>query len=311
MRFSLLLALLLPHTTTAQSDAAQSEATTLVQNAYAAYETGDYDTCGALYAEAMTLGASGQNVAYNAACCFALAGHTDDAFGYLQRALDAGWRNVDHLQSDADLNALHDDPRWPDAIADAETNEAAYVASVNSELYEMYTTDQAERFAAMDGEVDWRTVAENDQQRRTRVYELIDADGLAAADDYFHAAMILQHGRDSTDYRHARDLAEQAIALDPSHGTARWLTAAATDRYLWSIGEPQIYGTQSKTDENDLWTMEPIDEAAVTDAERAAKGVPPLEQAYARLEARNAERRTELDAAAAVGSDSTEVDDGR
>ncbi|MEM9997856.1 MAG: hypothetical protein AAF809_09155 [Bacteroidota bacterium] len=42
--------------------------------------------------------------------------------------------------------------------------------------------------------------------------------------------------------------------------------------------------------------MEPIDEDAVSDAERTAKGVPTLDKAHARLARQNAERQAAMDA---------------
>lgn len=294
-RFLLLGLLLLPTIAIAQDDdQTPTDPRDALMQARATYNDGNYAACARSYAAAIDLGVVNDGVTYNAACCFALAGDTDAAFAYLQQSLDAGWRDAEHMQRDTDLASLRDDLRWSEAVADAEANFAAYAATVNAELMEMYTADQAERFAAMEGEVEWRTVAENDAARRARAYEMIEAGELEAAADYFHAAMILQHGQTSDDYALARDLAEQAIALDQSHGLARWLTAAATGRYLWSIDEPQIYGTQSTLGDDGLLTMEPIDEDAVTDAERAAKGVPTLEQAYARLAQQNTERQAAM-----------------
>ncbi|MEL6611966.1 MAG: DUF6624 domain-containing protein [Bacteroidota bacterium] len=294
----LFAALLLPAAAVAQDDdQTPTDPRDALMQARATYADGNYEACARSYAAAIDLGVVNDGVAYNAACCFALAGDSEQAFVYLQQSLDAGWRDADHMQADSDLDTLHDDPRWSEAVAAAEANHAAYASTVNQELMEMHAADQSERRALMRGELDWDVVGANDERRRTRVYEMLAAGEVVAADDHFHAAMILQHGQTSDDYVKARELAEHAVDLDPSHGTARWLTAAATDRYLWSIDEPQIYGTQSTIGDDGLLTMEPIDEDAVTDAERAAKGVPTLEQAYARLAQQNAEREAQMEAA--------------
>lgn len=34
------------------------------------------------------------------------------AFGHLDAALDLGWGDRSQLETDPDLTALHDDPRW-------------------------------------------------------------------------------------------------------------------------------------------------------------------------------------------------------
>jgi hypothetical protein len=56
----------------------------------------------------------------------------------------------------------------------------------------------------------------------------------------------------------------------------------ALDRYLWRVGEPQIYGTQLHRDDAGAWTIESIDEEAVSDEERARWDVPPLAEAKQR-----------------------------
>ncbi len=49
---------------------------------------------------------------YNAACALALLGRKDEAFEWLDKAREAGFVDVLHLDEDADLKDLHGDPRW-------------------------------------------------------------------------------------------------------------------------------------------------------------------------------------------------------
>lgn len=49
---------------------------------------------------------------YNLACLEALAGNADAAFDALDRAVERGFTNADYASSDADLDALKDDPRF-------------------------------------------------------------------------------------------------------------------------------------------------------------------------------------------------------
>lgn len=62
------------------------------------------------------------SVPYNEACALALAGRKDEAFAFLQRSVEAGWTNVEHLKKDPDLEALHADPRWSKLVASVERN---------------------------------------------------------------------------------------------------------------------------------------------------------------------------------------------
>ena len=49
---------------------------------------------------------------YNLACSYAVMGMTDPAFASLQRAVDLGYRLLDHMARDPDLKTLRRDPRF-------------------------------------------------------------------------------------------------------------------------------------------------------------------------------------------------------
>ena len=49
---------------------------------------------------------------YNLACSYAVLGMVDPAFSALQRALELGYRHIDHLRRDPDLKTLRHDPRF-------------------------------------------------------------------------------------------------------------------------------------------------------------------------------------------------------
>jgi len=256
----------------------------LLERAREAYDAGDFARGASLYEQAIAAGAKGQSPAYNAACCLARAGRTDDAFRMLDEAARSGYREVDWLERDEDLASLRADPRWAAALVAMRQVREAYLGRVNRELVLLYEEDQADRDAE---EIEWSVVGPRDEARRKRVYDLIEANALRAADDYYHAAMVLQHGSEPDDFARAHELALRAAELDPDLPSARWLSAAAKDRHLHSLGRPQIYGTQFRRDGNGPWTLDPIDESAVTDEERARWGVPSLAEAKERLRAMN------------------------
>jgi hypothetical protein len=139
------------------------------------------------------------------------------------------------------------------------------VKSVNPELLAAYLADRAERSAEI---TDREAAMKRDATRQNVVRIAIAGRALRTADDYLHAALVMQHGTTAGDFALARDLAKQAVALRPSLAEARWLYAATTDRYLRAIGKPQIYGTQYAQVDG-RWTLEPFDPTAVTDEERA------------------------------------------
>lgn len=118
----------------------------------------------------------------------------------------------------------------------------------------------------------------DDVRRRLAVDSVLAAGGARTANDFYHAAMIHQHGADTTAYRMAHELAARAVALDPDHADARWLAAASWDRYLDASGRPQWYGTQYRCDDGGLRRSIPVEPGRVTDEERAAAGVETLAQ---------------------------------
>lgn len=242
-----------------------------LERAEALYRQGGYEASGESYEKAFAMKEAPALYYYNAACSWSLAERPDKAFAMLDTAVERGFRRLDLLVEDEDLRALHGDPRWDAIMAKCREAREAYLQSINGELYEMFQADQKDR----QGSIDWKAVNKRDTDRRRRALEMIEAGDLAAPDDFIHAAFIFQHGEDSTAYRMAHDLAMKAVALDSTSTRARWIAAAAKDRYLQSVGRPQIYGTQARFIDG-LWTLEPIDTTAVTDAERAQWGVPPL-----------------------------------
>ncbi len=56
---------------------------------------------------------------YNFACAAAFTGHRDDAFRYLQEAIDHGFAYPDDISGDKDLASLHGDPRFAAIIETA------------------------------------------------------------------------------------------------------------------------------------------------------------------------------------------------
>lgn len=49
---------------------------------------------------------------YNSACAHALLGRHEEALKYLQYAVDAGFRDVNHLDTDGDMDSLREDPAF-------------------------------------------------------------------------------------------------------------------------------------------------------------------------------------------------------
>jgi len=147
---------------------------------------------------------------------------------------------------------------------------------VNAELAAIFTADQADRSDWQT--IDWSIVRPRDEARRRRVDEILAAGGATTADDYYHAAMVYQHGGEIDDSRRAHALAQQAVAIDPTHAKARWLCCASEDRLLMREERPQRWGTQFELVDG-VWRLYPVD-GSVDDEERARWNVPSLAEAH-------------------------------
>ncbi len=120
---------------------------------------------------------------------------------------------------------------------------------MNEELQALYEEDQADRraFEQLDREQP-QQVLQRDRARRQRVEELVESEALQAPEDYFHAAMVFQHGETLEDFWRAHELAKRGAELG---------------------NEPYR-----------LWDVDP----STTDEERAAWDVPPLAEALRQAE---------------------------
>ncbi len=144
---------------------------------------------------------------------------------------------------------------------------------MNDELQILFEADQTEHaIGHLYGCPEYIAMRERDRQRRERAAEILVSQGLIAAEDYYHAAKLFQHGDSPEDAWTAHSLALKASEL--GYPPARWLSAAALDRWLMYQGRPQKYGTQYVWDgyRDRLWDVEPT----TSDAERAEWDVPAL-----------------------------------
>ena len=147
----------------------------------------------------------------------------------------------------------------------------------NPELAKLYDDDQNDRKPAGGAPIDWRVVGPRDREREARVKALYEAGGLKTGKDYQRAAMVLQHAGRPEDFLLAHEFC--VVALAKGERGARWLAAAAEDRFLMNLDRPQRFGTQYRSSGPDdpvkLYRVGP----GVTDALRSEMGVPSLAEA--------------------------------
>jgi hypothetical protein len=178
---------------------------------------------------------------------------------------------------DAGVSSLHLVPAHSDdRVSDSWDKSHAYSVIPdlpdNPEMTAMFNTDQSDR-ANMD-KVDWNVIATHDHDHQVRTRALLDAGKLRSGTDFYNAAFVFQHGQEPGDYLLAHTLA--VVAAARGRPDAAWIAAATLDRYLQSIGQKQIYGTQFLTPKGAPVTQGAYDRSFVSDALRKALGVPAL-----------------------------------
>lgn len=175
-----------------------------------------------------------------------------------------------------------DQPRFrmdsaPECIQKAYSGDSAANATDNAELKAIVDADQKAR------QTDWskltqdemHKIAEEDGKRSARVLELVAANTPSTANDFFAAALVMQHGSFYDNYRLAHELAVASALL--GHPRANWLAAASYDRMLGSCGHRQRFGTQYG-----MGGIQLYDTIGIGDSVRAAMGCPTLEKAINR-----------------------------
>ncbi len=160
----------------------------------------------------------------------------------------------------------------------------------NPILRALFEADQTDR-TPESGVIDWERVVANDSSRRAQVLAMLDSNLIITSADFYHASMVFQHGSDTVAGRRAYDLARRAVDIDSTNSDAKWLMAAAWDRYQMRRGDPQWYGTQFVKDTPESqWRLYDVDTTAVTDAERILLGVPTLAESRVRVAEMNRRR---------------------
>lgn len=139
------------------------------------------------------------------------------------------------------------------------------------EMQRIFEEDQKVREPGV-GKINWTVVNKTDAARREATRKLLGDGKLHTGEDFERAAFVFQHGDSPEDYLLAHTLAMVAVARGQSR--AIWIAAATLDRYLNSIHQPQIYGTQFYTPSNKPVTQEPYNRSLVSDALRRYLNVP-------------------------------------
>jgi len=160
-------------------------------------------------------------------------------------------------------------------------------AASNAEMKRIFEEDQKAR--QPDLKIDWAAVRKSDADRRQATLKLLNAGALHSGEDFMWAAFLFQHSLDANDYLLAHTLA--IVALKKGYGDALWIATATLDRYLQSIKQPQIYGTQFRIPKDLPTTQEPYDRTLISDSLRLQLGVPSISAQEEQVKEYDSERK--------------------
>jgi hypothetical protein len=236
---------------------------------------------------------------YNAACCWALAGNKDKAFGYLNKIIiEDAYANADQMMHDTDLDLLHTDKRWQGLVRSVQQNKQKADARLNKPLANMldsiFITDQTGRlmldsiqntFGWQSPQMDslWKKIYLQDSANLIAVKSILDSRGWLGPEEVGQQGamalfLVIQHA-DSATQVYYLPMMRDAV----KHGKAAPQNLALLeDRVLTRKGEKQLYGSQVRTNpDNGLNEFFPIADEANVNKRRESVGLEPIE-AYAK-----------------------------
>jgi serine/threonine-protein kinase len=91
---------------------------------YAHHMVGDIDIALPLHKKAAESDDYAQLGNYNTACAYSLLENSEEALKYLERAIDAGWNEINHMEQDSDLDNIRDEDRFKELMKRAESDDA-------------------------------------------------------------------------------------------------------------------------------------------------------------------------------------------
>jgi hypothetical protein len=153
----------------------------------------------------------------------------------------------------------------------------------NLKLEELFQADQKDREKVYDTQEAVDALYKADKSRRQQISVMMELGEVKTKNDLYHAAVILQHGDTPPDFLTAHRMA--TLAAIHGHRTARWLLAASLDRYLMSIQQGQVYGTQFEFNptEKQYQLKLPVLEHTLLSFEKEMLGIPSVKDRLKQL----------------------------
>lgn len=275
---------------------------TKIAEAYKLYKSKKYKESADTYAKGFALigRKAYPNDRYNAACSYALAGEKDSALYHLYRLADGNskYKNLSHLTSDSDLNALHGEEKWDEIVAYVKANKEFAEKDLEKPLVVMldsiYELDQSLRLRSRDLMEEfgwnsdtvqklWVTINYQDSINELAITNLLDERGWLGADIVGGKGnntlfLVIQHAPIETQQKYL-PMMRQAVKDGKARGSS---LALLEDRVNLRTGKKQIYGSQIGTHPDGTYYVQALEDPLNVDERRSSVGLGSLNNYTAR-----------------------------
>lgn len=235
------------------------------------------------------------NDRYNAACAWAQAGNSDNAFHNLFRIAEkADFSSYTHMVIDRDLNPIKEDTRWNEVLQIVKNNKAAKEEGLDHELiaqldsirildqmYRMEIEHTTETYGRESEELKelWSTINYYDSVNLIKIEQIIEEHGFPGRDliginNSNVIFLVIQHSDTKTQQKYL-PMMRQAVE---DHNLAASSLALLEDRVALNTGGKQIYGSQIWSDETGAYFVAPIEDPEHVNERRKRVGLQPLEE---------------------------------
>ena len=265
----------------------------LITQANKLYQDKGYAESAKTFAAAFKIEEGTNSDYYNAACSAALAGQEKEAFNFLKKSADKGWKGYKHMHKDTDLESLWEKAAWEPIAAVVKANldeyEKDFDKPLKAQLEEIRVKDQAlrqlineaeEKFGRDSEEMTyfWSLINEQDSINELAVLKIIDERGwpgssLVGRNANTTVWLVIQHAPLKTQEKYL-PLLKESVKNGESRGSN---LALLEDRIEVRNERPQIYGSQiSRNKETGLYEISNLLEPKYVDKRRAEVGLGPL-----------------------------------
>ncbi|HLV41299.1 MAG TPA: DUF6624 domain-containing protein [Brumimicrobium sp.] len=271
-----------------------------VKKADSLYNAKDFKNSAVEYQNALDAndGKAYPNDRYNAACTFALAGDSKNAFYHLFYSAEHPrilYDNYNHITTDSDLNSLHKDEQWEKLIEMVKANKDEAEKDLDKPLVaildSVYREDQTyrrqigeveEKYGRESEEMEkhWELINEKDSLNLIKVQKTLDERGWLSSSVIGHQGnstlfLVIQHSPLEIQEKYLPMMREAVINGNANSSSL----ALLEDRVALRKGGKQIYGSQIGRDqETGEYFVSPLEDPENVDKRRAEVGLGPISE---------------------------------